>query len=353
MPQHKELLPLRFFAILFLALSGSLLAKDRIGKIHDHNRSDSTITISTRQPGLFRMGEILTVFRNGEKKGELKVSLSFHSKVLAKPISGEDFRSGDLVVEGKKDLPPDSPAEQKRAKLSYLSLAAASGWIVNLECSSGEGNITTQERKLEIPQRIAYRKSGDYFYDSVSAESVKEIRLTWDGNRLRPTSLRLSKEEIIQAEEVLVSQIGKKLKAPKNSVPNETGCKVILKERKSALDISPDALNLKINADGKYPKGDLGKTYLLKIYSNSLFLESFKIPIQNKSKDFVLGLDAENLFPGKNSIQLFWAEANAEGEENFNSSVPILLDSFEVSVGEDTGFGKILTITPKGVQPTP
>ncbi|PJZ65214.1 hypothetical protein CH371_14975 [Leptospira wolffii] len=341
-------LPLGLGIILFI-FSAPLISKERSGRIYDYNRLNSKATILVKRPGIFRMGETLSVFRDGKKQGELKVSLLFHSKILASPVSGTDFRSGDLVIEGTEETAPESVPEPKKARLSYVSLAAGAGWITNFECDSEGKKSEPQLRKLEFPQKIAYRTAESSFYDSIPTESVKEILFLWDGSNLSSYSIRPTKGEEIRSPEILLSQVAKKLKAPKDSIPGKTICKVQPKERRSPLEASPDALNLKIIADGVYPHGSQGKTYLLKVYSNSLFIEAFKIPVQNDSKEYTLGIGVQDLFPGKNTIQVFWVESDSNGEEIFSGSAPSLMDTFEISVGENTGYEKIRKLTSKGI----
>ncbi|MBE7412828.1 MAG: hypothetical protein L6Q54_01575 [Leptospiraceae bacterium] len=317
---------MKIVIFLLLSITGNLLAVD-FGEVKDFNPTTKSITVRHVSPAAFRPGQTLYIFRDKKEIGQMNVGMVHFSSLNGKLISG-DPKDKDLVIINQTDI--GKIAGLKPESVSFKDIGSiAKMWIIKANYSLK--SLEQQTRPLAFLDIIGARETGKNYYSQFPVKDIDSIVMEWDGTNFRGKSVQLKNRKKFLIDEVLSSNIHKKL-APRDATEKADCVIKFVKSQETSRDI-PDTLKLKVKIeDAKSEYGE--KHFFLKAYSNSIYLDEFYIDPNKIAKDIFEGeyhIPMYLLTPGINKLELYVSESE-DSSGNFEKGESRLIAGKEMDV---------------------
>lgn len=291
----------------FLAAILLCTALGAIGKIRDVALPRNQVTVTMGKAGEFALGQKIYFFRNGRATGNGEVTQAFHTKAIARILSGSP-QVGDDVADSAK-APKTQVAKQHRVSFAAANFQAHE-FLVEVQFI-GEEKL---ERKLTLNAELAVLPVNANSYMGVSAVLVKELEIVWEKGTLRVVRMRLADRSVLDITSIVASDLFSRIRP---SVQNRNATvlgKIIFRKKMRDLPQLVDGLEVELKAMAESARLKSGTAYKLKVYCNELFVAEFSLLFRGAELNEELMIAPVDLSPSENSLEFRLVEVVEQGE---------------------------------------
>jgi hypothetical protein len=337
------------FAIVSFGITIGIFSAPPSGMVFDYNSASKKVTVMTQTPAAFTMGQTAYIIRDKKEIGQITISMNFHTKFVGTLNSGDLIKKNDIVVLNLGDAGTVPPPKLKRESFKDKSLGR--GWMVKFTCE-GAPKGTEVERKLNLANKLVFKKSGESNFSHVETSTVQSLQFHWMNGSLSGKSITLKGNKKIPTDEILAKNVFGKFKPDISYSDTVKECKITLNKAKDVLDENPDGVPIEFKVRNVTKALGEGKAYLLKVYSNSLFATEFLLDITRADDgklENTFYISPADLYSGSNQFEFYIVEADKTNTDYFEKGeqkkigektlefTEQSLNSTEFSIREDNG----------------
>ena len=334
-------------AVLFYILSADVISAVPVGMVRDYNKMSGKVTVLTSTPGMFPPGSKLIIYHGYREVCKIQVVAVFHTNILGTIIKKgthiNKIGRTCLVVRSRRDLFRVRKPKKRFTRISFKEIASeAGGWIARVVynrkiCKKN----SRQARKIYFSNTIGIKRKNIPFYTPIKIKDIRSLHYTWDGTLLVGSSIVLKNRKRILCDEILTPDVFTRIKPPRVCRSENQKVSIVLNRRTTYSKMRPDAQKVYFRVDKPLEALGTGDHYLLKVYSNHLFITEYVIHKEKMKDDrirFKFYFPGYMLMPGKNKISFFIVEAKERANEYFESGEQRLIGKKEIFYSEKNNY---------------
>jgi hypothetical protein len=298
--------PLKRTAVAALFLLSCATAASGKGKVRDVALQRNQVTITLSKAGAFALGKKIYFYRNGKATGSGEVTQAFHTKAIARILSGSPQIGDDATA---TQTPPKAEAKVHRVSFAAANVQAQE-FLVELQFDNQE----KIERKLTLNAELPVLIKGAPTYMGLTAALVKRFDLLWENGALRVTAVELSDRSRFELANLIASDLYSRFKPASETRHLTAAGKIIFLKKLRDLPQLVDGVEVELKAAAESERLKKGNTYKLKIYCNELFMTEFLLKPQGAELIDRLIIAPVDLAATDNTLEFRLVEVHEQGE---------------------------------------
>lgn len=305
----KQAIPGSFFRSLILSSLLSFVcatAATASGKVRDVALQRNQVTVTMSKAGVFALGKKIYFYRNGKATGSAEVTQAFHTKAIARILTGSPQAGDDASATAK--------APKQQAKINRVSFAASSvqaqEFLVELQFENQE----KIQRKLTLNAELAVLIKGAPTYMGLSAALLKRVDLLWENGALRVTGVELSDKSRFVLAGLVASDLYTRIKPAAETRNSTVPGKIIFLKKVRDLPQLADGVEIELRASAESERIKKGTIYKLKVYCNELFMTEFLLKPEGSDLADQLTIAPVDLAATENNLEFRLVEVTDSGE---------------------------------------
>lgn len=292
------------FSFGFFLLCGTAAAAS--GKVRDVALQRNQVTVTMTKAGAFALGKKIYFYRNGKATGSAEVTQAFHTKAIARILTGNPQAGDDASATAK--------APKQQAKISRVSFAASSvqaqEFLVELQFDNQE----KIQRKLTLNAELAVLIKGAPTYMGLSAALLKRFDLLWENGALRVTGVELSDRSRFELAGMVASDLYARIKPAAETRNATVPGKITFLKKVRDLPQLIDGVEVELKATKESERLKHGSIYKLKVYCNELFMTEFLLKPQGSDLADQLTIAPVDLAAAENNLEFRLVEVTETGD---------------------------------------
>ncbi len=292
-----------FFLSLVIACTTAALAS---GKVRDVALQRNQVTVTMSKAGAFALGKKIYFYRNGKATGTAEVTQAFHTKAIARILTGSPQAGDDASATAK---PP-----KQQAKISRVSFAASSVQAQEFLVELKFDNQEKIQRKLTLNAELAVLIKGAPTYMGLSAALLNSLDLIWENGALRVTAVELSDKSRFELAGLIASDLYARIKPAAETRSATVPGKIKFIKKVRDLPQLADGVEVELSASAESERIKKGSIYKLKIYCNELFMTEFVLKPQGSDLTETLTIAPVDLSATENTLEFRLVEVTDAGE---------------------------------------
>lgn len=293
--------------IIFLIALSLCTALAAVGKVRDVALPRNQVTVTMSKAGEFGLGKKIYFFRSGRLTGNGEVTQAFHTKAIARILSGTP-QIGDDVADSARA--PKAPGT-KQHRISFAAAnVQAQEFLVAIQFA-GEEKL---ERKLTLNAELAVLPANANSYVGISAALVKEFDLLWQNGMLQVVRVHLSDRSVFELAGIIASDLFARIRpSAQNRGATVAGKITVLKKMRDVPRLF-DGIEVELHVVPESARLKPGASYKLKIYCNELFAAEFLLKSRGGVLSEELLIAPVDVSPGENSLEFRLVEIIEQGD---------------------------------------
>ncbi|MFZ5631016.1 MAG: hypothetical protein ACOY5B_17915 [Spirochaetota bacterium] len=291
------------FSLLLVVCATTAVAS---GKVRDVALQRNQVTVTMSKAGAFALGKKIYFYRNGKATGSAEVTQAFHTKAIARILTGSP-QSGD-------DASAAAKAPKQQAKISRVSFAASSvqaqEFLVELQFENQE----KIQRKLTLNAELAVLMKGAPTYMGLSAALLRRFDLLWENGALRVTGVELSDRSRFELAGLVASDLYQRIKPAAETRNSTVPGKIVFLKKVRDLPQLADGVEVELKAAKESERMKQGSVYKLKVYCNELFMTEFLLKPQGSDLSDQLVIAPVDLAATENNLEFRLVEVTDTGD---------------------------------------
>lgn len=298
---------LRLRSSIVLALfCGAAGAADAAARVRDVNTQRNQVTVVMSKAGEIGMGAKVYFYRSGKSTGSAQITQAFHTKAMARILSGNPQTGDDATTTAK---PPKAAAKISRVAFGAASVQAHE-FLVELQFDKQE----KLQRKLTLNAEVAAQIQGAPGYIGISASLLKQLDIVWENGSLRVVRAQLSDRSAFDLAAIVATDLYSKIK-PAAETRNQTVTgKIVFLKKVRDLQQLADGIRLDLSVSAKSERIRAGTAYKLKVYCNELFATEFLLRPDGRDITDSLTINPADLSPAENNLEFRLVEVTEQGD---------------------------------------
>jgi hypothetical protein len=276
------------------------------GKVRDVALQRNQVTVTMTKAGAFALGKKIYFYRSGKPTGSAEVTQAFHTKAIARILTGSPQAGDDASATAKAPKP--------QAKISRVSFAASSvqaqEFLVELQFDNQE----KMQRKLTLNAELPVLIRGAPTYMGLSAVLLKRFDLLWENGALRVTGVELSDRSRFELAGLVASDLYARIKPAAETRNTTVAGKIVFLKKVRDLPQLVDAVEVELKAAAESERIKQGSVYKLKVYCNELFMTEFLLKPQGSDLTEQLTIAPVDLAATENNLEFRLVEVTESGE---------------------------------------
>lgn len=291
--------------LLFLPVFCATMA-GASGKVRDVALQRNQVTVTMTKAGMFALGKKIYFYRNGKATGSGEVTQAFHTKAIARILTGNPQAGDDVSATAK--------APKQQAKVNRVSFAASSvqaqEFLVELQFDKQE----KIQRKLTLNAELAVLLKGAPTYMGLSAVLLKSLDLLWENGTLRVTAVELSDRSRFELAGLVASDLYARIRPAAETRGSTVPGKIVFLKKVRDLPQLVDGVEVELKAAATSARLKQGSVYKLKVYCNELFMTEFLLKPQGSDLSDQLVIAPVDLSATANNLEFRLVEVMETGD---------------------------------------